>query len=70
MFGAWGFPVVMIGATLGAALAFLVARYLLRKKIKQAMNQRVAVAAIIFTTAAPYFPVIFDSNRYKPELVL
>ncbi len=46
VFGAWGFPVVMIGATLGAALAFLVARYLLREKIKQAMDKRPKFKAV------------------------
>ena len=33
VFGLWGIPVVSAGATVGAALAFLVARYLARDKI-------------------------------------
>ncbi len=43
---AWGFPIVMIGATLGAALAFLIARYLLREKIRQALEKRPKFKAI------------------------
>lgn len=46
VFGAWGFPIVMIGATLGAALSFLVARYLLREKIEQAMDKRPKFKAV------------------------
>lgn len=42
----WGFPIVMIGATLGAALAFLVARYLLRERIKQALHKRPKFKAV------------------------
>jgi len=43
---AWGFPIVMIGAALGASLAFLAARYLLREKIRQALHERPKFKAV------------------------
>jgi len=43
---AWGFPIVMIGATLGAGLAFLVARYLLRERVKGALHKRPKFKAV------------------------
>ncbi len=33
LFGLWGIPVVSVGSTLGAALAFLVSRYLARQQV-------------------------------------
>ena len=35
LFGLWGIPVVSAGSTLGAALAFLVSRYLARGKVER-----------------------------------
>jgi len=29
----WGLPIILVGATIGAALAFLIARYLVRDRI-------------------------------------
>ncbi|MDB2407599.1 TVP38/TMEM64 family protein [Jannaschia sp.] len=49
-FGLWGFPLVVVGATLGAALAFLAGRYLVRdrvaKKIEESPKLRAIDAAI------------------------
>ncbi|MDQ3563503.1 MAG: TVP38/TMEM64 family protein [Pseudomonadota bacterium] len=42
----WGFPVVMVGATLGAALAFLAARYLVRDRIKGMIEKRPKFQAV------------------------
>jgi len=42
----WGFPVVMVGATLGAALAFLAARYLVRDRIKGMIEKRPKIQAV------------------------
>jgi uncharacterized membrane protein YdjX (TVP38/TMEM64 family) len=42
----WGFPVVIVGATVGAALAFLVARYLVRDKVKHMVDKRPKFKAV------------------------
>jgi uncharacterized membrane protein YdjX (TVP38/TMEM64 family) len=42
----WGFVVVMIGATVGASLAFLVARYLVRDKVKHMFEGRPKFKAV------------------------
>ncbi len=41
-----GFPVVLIGATIGAALAFLAARYLVREKVQGMMENRPKLRAV------------------------
>ena len=46
VFGAWGFPLVVVAATIGAGLAFLVARYLFRKKIRQFVQQQPKLLAV------------------------
>lgn len=43
---AWGFVVVVIGATLGAALAFVVARYIVRDKVKGLMEKKPVFGAL------------------------
>jgi uncharacterized membrane protein YdjX (TVP38/TMEM64 family) len=45
-FGAWGFPLVVIAATIGAALAFLVSRYLAREKVKHLVENRPKFKAV------------------------
>ena len=45
-FGFWGVPVVLVGATLGAALAFLVSRHLLRDRVRRLVERRPALAAV------------------------
>lgn len=42
----WGFPVVLVGATIGASLAFLVARYLVRERITAMMEKRPKLKAV------------------------
>ncbi|MDQ3775006.1 MAG: TVP38/TMEM64 family protein [Pseudomonadota bacterium] len=42
----WGFPIVMVGATAGAALAFLIARYVVREKIKDTLEKRPRFKAV------------------------
>ncbi|MGH8773325.1 MAG: TVP38/TMEM64 family protein, partial [Burkholderiales bacterium] len=42
----WGFPVVMVGATAGAALAFLIARYMVREKVKDTLEKRPRFEAV------------------------
>ncbi|MDQ3195993.1 MAG: TVP38/TMEM64 family protein [Pseudomonadota bacterium] len=45
-FGMWGFPLVVVAATIGAALAFLVARYLAREKVKAMVEKRPKLKAV------------------------
>lgn len=44
--GLWGLPIVLIAATIGASLAFLVARYAARDKVRQLFESRRKIAAI------------------------
>ena len=37
-FGLWGFPLVLVGATLGAAMAFVAARHLLRERVERSID--------------------------------
>ncbi len=41
-----GFPLVVVSATLGATLAFLVARYLVRNKVEGLLKERPKFAAV------------------------
>ena len=45
-YGFWGLPIVLVAATLGAAAAFLIARYLARDRVRAAMARRRNLAAI------------------------
>jgi uncharacterized membrane protein YdjX (TVP38/TMEM64 family) len=46
VFGAWGIPVVLVSATIGAALAFLVSRHLLRARLREFVRRRPRFAAV------------------------
>lgn len=46
IFGAWGIPVVVVAATIGASLAFLLARYLIRARVK-ALGRKSRVFAAV-----------------------
>jgi len=39
-YGLWGFPIVVIGATIGAGLSFLAGRYLLSNQVDKALGHR------------------------------
>jgi len=46
-FGLWpGFPLVSLGATLGAAMAFLIARYFVRSRVQEAAKNNAKFAAM------------------------
>lgn len=39
-FGLWGFPLTVVAATLGATLAFLIARYIAQDAVRRAIDKR------------------------------
>ena len=45
-FGLWGFPVVVVGATLGAGMAFLAGRYLVRERVRSTIESRPKLRAV------------------------
>jgi uncharacterized membrane protein YdjX (TVP38/TMEM64 family) len=45
-FGAWGIPLVLVAATVGAALAFLLARYWARDKVRRLLENHPEFGAI------------------------
>ena len=46
VFGAWGFPLVVVAATIGAGLAFLIARYLAKARVKKFVDKRPKLKAV------------------------
>jgi len=46
IYGAWAFPLVIVAATMGAALAFLVSRYLVRDWVAALMQKRPLLQAL------------------------
>jgi len=45
-YGLWGLPIVLLAATIGASLAFLIARHLARNRVRQLLEARRNIAAI------------------------
>ena len=45
-YGLWGFPIVIVGATAGAAMAFLAGRYLVQERVQKAIENRDKFKAI------------------------
>jgi uncharacterized membrane protein YdjX (TVP38/TMEM64 family) len=45
-FGFWGIPLVVAAATIGACTAFLISRYVVRQKVREAIERRPKFAAI------------------------
>jgi uncharacterized membrane protein YdjX (TVP38/TMEM64 family) len=56
--GLWGFPIVLLAATIGAALAFLIARYAAREKIRRLLEHRRNLAAIDKTVAEEGWKIV------------
>ncbi len=44
--GLWGLPIVLVAATIGASLAFLITRYAARERIRRLLETRRNLAAI------------------------
>ncbi|HYC04061.1 MAG TPA: TVP38/TMEM64 family protein [Azospirillaceae bacterium] len=47
VFGFWAIPLVMVGATLGGALAFLVSRHLVRRPVERMVARRRPLRAVV-----------------------
>lgn len=45
-YGFWGLPIVVVAATIGASLAFVIARYLARDKVRKLLESRRNITAI------------------------
>src|SRR5437764_3453787 len=45
-FGFWGLPIVLVAATIGASLAFLIARHVARDSVRRLLERRRNIAAI------------------------
>ena len=45
-FGLWAFPIVIVGATIGAGIAFLCGRYFAHNKVQKIINERPKFKAI------------------------
>ena len=46
IFGAWGFPIVVVSATVGATLAFLLSRYVARERVRAFVRKRPLLQAV------------------------
>ena len=58
LFGAWGFPIVVVAATIGAALAFLVARYAVRARLRRFLRGKPKYAAIDHAVAEEGWKIV------------
>jgi uncharacterized membrane protein YdjX (TVP38/TMEM64 family) len=45
-FGLWAFPLVVVAATIGSCLAFLIARYVARDRVESALDKRPVFKAV------------------------
>jgi uncharacterized membrane protein YdjX (TVP38/TMEM64 family) len=71
-----GFLIAQIGATIGAGLAFLVSRYVARRRVERWVSTRPSFAAVdeaignegwkivLLTRCCPIFPYIFQNYAY------
>lgn len=57
-YGFWGLPVVIVAAAIGASLAFLVARHLVRDRVRQVFETRRNIAAIDRAIAAEGWKIV------------
>jgi len=66
-FGLWGFPIVVIGATIGAGMSFLAGRYLLRGQVEKALGQKPIFKAINDAIAEEGWKVV-GLMRFSPAV--
>lgn len=71
-----GFLVAQVGATIGAGLAFLVSRYVARRRVERWVSKKPSFAAVdeaignegwkivLLTRCCPLFPYIFQNYAY------
>ena len=57
-YGFWGLPIVLVGATLGASLAFLIARHLARERLRRLFENRRNIGAIDKAIAADGWKIV------------
>ncbi|HEX2152029.1 MAG TPA: TVP38/TMEM64 family protein [Stellaceae bacterium] len=57
-YGFWGLPVVLAAATIGASLAFLVARHVARDRVRRVLETRRDIAAIDRAIAAGGWKIV------------
>ncbi|MGE0751302.1 MAG: TVP38/TMEM64 family protein [Variibacter sp.] len=58
IYGAWGFPLVVFSATIGAILAFLVSRYMAREFVRRHLEQRPLFRALDHAIAQEGWKVV------------
>jgi uncharacterized membrane protein YdjX (TVP38/TMEM64 family) len=46
LYGVWGIPLVIVAATCGASLSFLISRYVLRNKVRAVLATRISLQAV------------------------
>jgi uncharacterized membrane protein YdjX (TVP38/TMEM64 family) len=57
-YGFWGLPIVLVAATIGASLAFLVARHVARDRVRRTLQTRRDIAAIDRAIAAEGWKIV------------
>lgn len=57
-YGFWALPIVLVAATIGASLAFLIARYLARDRVRRMLETRRSLAAIDRAIAAEGWKIV------------
>jgi uncharacterized membrane protein YdjX (TVP38/TMEM64 family) len=57
-FQAWGFPLVIVSATIGASLAFFIARYLMRNRVSDLVKDRPKLRAVSQAVTAEGWKIV------------
>ena len=67
IWGLWGFPIVIIGATLGSLLSFIAARYFFRERVQEKVSERPKFKAVSEAIGEEGWKVVF-LLRLSPAL--